>query len=185
MVLDPQANGPAAKAGIESGDVITSVNGEVVKDPRDLARTIGSRAPGANVKLNVLHKGRDETVILTLGPLPATQEANADSAHGSDIPRLGLTDAPASSVAGAGKIGVLVTDVDPKSAAADRGVKEGDVILEVAGSASGSLAASGGGLQGDKNALRAVRPTMSKPSNGISSRGSFVSDAGIAARASS
>ncbi len=133
MVVDPQADGPGAKAGIESGDVITSVNGEVVKDPRELARTIGSLAPGANVKLNVLHKGKDEAINLTLGQLPATQEANADSAHGSDVPRLGLTVAPASSVAGAGKTGVVVTDVDPKSAAADRGVKEGDVILEVAG----------------------------------------------------
>jgi serine protease Do len=65
--------------------------------------------------------------------LPATQEANADSDHGSDVPRLGLTVAPASSVAGAGTNGVVVTDVDPKSAAADRGFKEGDVILEVAG----------------------------------------------------
>jgi serine protease Do len=133
MVLDPQANGPAAKAGIESGDVITSVNGEVVKDPRELARTIGSLAPGANVKLNVLHKGKDEAINLTLGQLPATQEANANPARGSDVPRLGMTVAPASSVAGAGKAGVIVTDVDPKSAAADRGVKEGDVILEIAG----------------------------------------------------
>jgi serine protease Do len=133
MVLEPQANGPAAKAGIESGDVITSVNGEAVKDPRELARTIGSLAPGADVKLNVLHQGKDEAVNLTLGQLPATQEANADSARGSDVPRLGLTVAPVSSVAGAGKTGVVVTDVDPKSAAAERGFKQGDVILEVAG----------------------------------------------------
>ena len=51
----------------------------------------------------------------------------------ADVPKLGLTVAPASSVAGAGKEGVVVTDIDPKSAAADRGFKEGDVILEVAG----------------------------------------------------
>ena len=49
------------------------------------------------------------------------------------MPRLGLTLAPADSVAGAGKDGVVVTEVDPKSAAAERGFKEGDVILEVAG----------------------------------------------------
>lgn len=136
LVLEPQANGPASKAGIESGDVITSVNGEAVKDPRELARTIGSLPPGNAVKLNVLHKGKDEAVNLTLGQLPAVQEANAEPRHdsqGADVPRLGLTVAPASSVAGAGKTGVVVTDVDPKSAAADRGVKEGDVILEVAG----------------------------------------------------
>src|SRR6267378_3542434 len=133
LVAEPQANSPAAKAGIESGDIITAVNGQSIKDARELARTVGSLAPGSAVKLNVLHKGKNEAVNLTLGQLPATQEANADPAHGSDVPLLGLTVAPASSVAGAGKNGVVVTDVDPKSAAADRGFKEGDVILEVAG----------------------------------------------------
>ena len=53
--------------------------------------------------------------------------------RGTDVPKLGMTVAPANSVAGAGKEGVVVTEVDPKSAAAERGFKEGDVILEVAG----------------------------------------------------
>jgi serine protease Do len=141
LVAEPQANGPAAKAGIESGDVITAVNGESVKDARELARTIGGMAPGSAVKLNVLHKGEDKVINLTLGQLPNTVEAKADndndngrnSSRGADVPKLGLTVAPAASVAGAGKEGVVVTDVDPKSAAAERGFKEGDVILEVAG----------------------------------------------------
>jgi serine protease Do len=141
LVAEPQANGPAAKAGIESGDVITAVNGETVKDARELARTIGSLSPGSAVKLNVLHKGQDKVVNLSLGQLPNTLEAKADTdngdkggaPHGTDVPRLGLTLAPANTVAGAGKDGVVVTDVDPKSAAAERGFKEGDVILEVAG----------------------------------------------------
>src|SRR5882724_1550058 len=141
LVAEPQANGPAAKAGIESGDVITSVNGESVKDARELARTIGGLAPGATVKLNVLHKGQDKVVNLTLGQLPNTVEAKADTdndsgkgaSKGTDVPKLGMTVAPANSVAGAGKDGVVVTEVDPKSAAAERGFKEGDVILEVAG----------------------------------------------------
>jgi serine protease Do len=142
LVAEPQANGPAAKAGIESGDVITAVNGETVKDARELARTIGGLAPGAAVKLNVLHKGKDTIVNLTLGQLPNSLEAKADDPdksdrdtkkRGSDVPKLGLTLAPADSVAGAGKDGVVVTEVDPKSAAAERGFKEGDVILEVGG----------------------------------------------------
>jgi serine protease Do len=142
LVAEPQANGPAAKAGIESGDVITAVNGESVKDARELARTIGNLAPGNAVKLNVLHKGQDKVVSLTLGQLPNSVEAKADTGNGdqgsvaprgTDVPKLGLTVAPANSVAGAGKDGVVVTEVDPKSAAAERGFKEGDVILEVAG----------------------------------------------------
>ena len=146
LVAEPQANGPAAKAGIESGDVITAVNGETVKDARELARTIGGIAPGTAVKLNVLHKGADKLVNLTLGQLPNTIEAKADNdnndrggvTRGTDVPKLGLTVAPANSVAGAGKEGVVVTEVDPKSAAAERGFKEGDVILEVAGKTVGS-----------------------------------------------
>ena len=140
LVAEPQKDGPAAKAGIESGDVITAVNGETVKDARELARTIGGMAPGATVKLNVLHKGQDKVVNLTLGQLPNTVEAKADNdedgkgaTRGTDVPKLGLTVAPANSVAGAGKEGVVITEVDPKSAAAERGFKEGDVILEVAG----------------------------------------------------
>src|SRR5712691_11715817 len=141
LVAEPQANGPAAKAGIESGDVITAVNGETVKDARELARTIGALAPGNAVKLNVLHKGQDKVINLTLGQLPNSVEAKADTDNsdkggatkGTDVPKLGLSLAPANSVAGAGKDGVVVTEVDQKSAAAERGFKEGDVILEVAG----------------------------------------------------
>ena len=147
LVAEPQASGPAAKAGIESGDVITAVNGETVKDARELARTIGGIAPGTAVKLSVLHKGQDKVINLTLGQLPNTLEAKADTdngdrgggARGTDVPKLGLTLAPANSVAGAGKEGVVVTDVDPKSAAAERGFKEGDVILEVAGKSVASV----------------------------------------------
>jgi serine protease Do len=140
LVAEPQTNGPAAKAGIESGDVITAVNGEPVKDARELARTIGGLAPGNAVKLNVLHKGQEKVINLTLGQLPNTVEAKADldkdsakPSRGTDVPKLGMTVAPANSVAGAGKDGVVVTEVDPKSAAAERGFKEGDVILEVGG----------------------------------------------------
>jgi serine protease Do len=143
LVAEPQAGGPAAKAGVQSGDVITQVNGKPVKDARELARTIGGLAPGESVKLGVIHKGQDKTLSMTLGELPgpdklAKADRNQDdgdkATRGSvKVPNLGLTLAPASSVAGAGKEGVVVTDVDPNSPSAERGLKEGDIILEVAG----------------------------------------------------
>ena len=140
LVADPQKDGPAANAGIDSGDVITAVNGQPVKDARELARIIGSIAPGSSAKLDVLHKGKSKVVSLTLGQLPNAQEAKADvdaegkgAPHGTDVPRLGMTVAPAGKVDGAGKEGVVVMNVEPTSAAADRGLKKGDVILEVAG----------------------------------------------------
>src|SRR3974390_1210866 len=56
LVSEPQPNSPAVKAGIQSGDVIVSVNGHAVKDARDLARQIGTMAPGSTAKLSVWRK---------------------------------------------------------------------------------------------------------------------------------
>jgi serine protease Do len=136
LVAEPQANGPAAKAGIEAGDVITAVNEQPVKDARDLAKKIGSLAPKTTAKLTVLHKGSEKTISLTLGELPNTKEARAtseDSDSGADLGKLGLTLAPAARVTGAGALGVVITGVDASGVAADRGFSTGDVIIEVAG----------------------------------------------------
>ena len=136
LVAEPQANSPAQKAGIEAGDVITSVDGKEVKDARDLAKKIGALAPKSSVKLTVLHKGAEKTLTLTLGELPNTKEARAsagDSDSGADVGKLGLTLAPAARVAGAGAEGVVVTGVESGGVAADHGFSTGDVIIEIAG----------------------------------------------------
>jgi len=141
LVAEPQSGSPAAKAGIESGDVIVSVNGAAVKDARDLAKKIGAQVPGENVKLTVFRKGAEKTMTLTLGTLPNEREARAtprgqgSERSGNAVPQLGLSLAPAASVSGAGSQGVAVTDVDTDGPAAERGFKAGDVILEVAGQA--------------------------------------------------
>jgi serine protease Do len=136
LVAEPQKGSPAVKAGIESGDVITAVDGKPVKDARDLAKKIGAMPPKTSVKLAVLHKGSEKTIALTLGEMPASKEARADTSapdSGADIAKLGLTLAPAARVAGAGSEGVVVTGVDSSGVAADHGFSTGDVILEVAG----------------------------------------------------
>jgi serine protease Do len=137
MVDEPQKDSPAAKAGIESGDVITAVNGNAVKDARDLARTIGMMAPDTEIKLDIMRGGQPKTVSLTLAQMPTDQrQANADDGnarHPSGVPHLGLQVAPASDVAGAGGKGVVVTAVDPDGPAAERGFQTGNVILDVGG----------------------------------------------------
>jgi serine protease Do len=138
LVAEPQADSPADKAGVKSGDVILSVDGAPVKDARSLARTISAMAPGTSVRLGILHNGKEETKTLTLGELPKERQARADTneeheTSGSNIPKLGLSLAPASKVAGSGDEGVVVTSVDPGGPAADRGFKTGDVILDVGG----------------------------------------------------
>jgi serine protease Do len=140
LVAEPQAGSPAVKAGIKSGDVIVSVNGQPVKDARSLARTISGMAPGTTVKLGILHNGKEDAVSVTLGELPKERQARADNDEqretpSSDVPKLGLSLAPASKVEGSDGTGVVVTGVDPSGPAADRGFKTGDVILEVGGKA--------------------------------------------------
>ena len=117
--------------------MIAKVNGNEVKDARDLAKRIASMAPGTSVKLDVLRKGSEKSVTVTLGELPTQQEARASADEqddsGNRVGRLGLTVAPADRVAGSNAEGLVVTNVDPSGIAADHGFKTGDVILEVAG----------------------------------------------------
>ena len=77
LVAMPEAGGPAAKAGIKAGDVITAVNGTAVKDGRGLAQTIAGLAPGTSVTLDVLRDGKSNTMTLTLGDMPQQQNPPA------------------------------------------------------------------------------------------------------------
>jgi serine protease Do len=132
LVAEPQADGPAAKAGIESGDVITVVNGKDISDSRDLARTISGMSPGTASHITVMRKGQEKTFNVMAGTLPEQREANAapeaPRQSGTNVPELGITVTPQRS-----GNGVAVSKVDPDGTAADRGVKNGDVILEAAG----------------------------------------------------
>ena len=135
IVDQPMAGSPAAKAGIQAGDVITAVNGKKIKNARDLARTIGMMAPQSSAKLTVLHNGNQKTLTVTLAKLASNNDHKAGnqdkSASNSSVPKLGLTLAPANDVAGAGKEGVAVVGVNPNGPAAAQGFQEGDVILQV------------------------------------------------------
>jgi len=137
LVSEPQHDSPAAKAGIQSGDVITTVDGTPVHDARELARRIGTMNPGASVKLGLFHDGQEKTVTLTLGTLPnekhAANEDHEQPLPDSDVPKLGLKLAPGSKAAGSDGRGVVVTAVDPNGIAADHGFQVGDVILDVGG----------------------------------------------------
>ncbi|MFZ0837758.1 MAG: Do family serine endopeptidase, partial [Xanthobacteraceae bacterium] len=137
LVAEPQANSPAVKAGIKSGDVITKVNGDAVKDARALARKISTLSPGATANLTIVRGGKEQAIAVPLGEMPKERQAMAGTQDrevpGADVPKLGLSLAPANQVAGSNGEGVVVTQVDPNGPAAERGFKTGDVILDVGG----------------------------------------------------
>jgi serine protease Do len=137
LVSEPQADGPAAKAGILSGDLIQSVNDQEVKNSRDLAKRIAAIKPGSTVKLGILRNGSQKTVSLTVAKMPNETVAKNESSKGNSegAAPLGLTVVPADTVAGKGGRGVVVTDIDPDGPAAESGIRTGDVILDVSGKA--------------------------------------------------
>lgn len=135
LISQPQHGAPAELAGLKSGDVVVALNGEKIDGPRDLARRVALLGPKKSVDLTYLRSGAEKTVKLTLGLLPDEKEARADvetGKGGAEVAGLGVEVAPASE-AGAGREGVVVTGIDPNSTAAQKGLRQGDVIVEAAG----------------------------------------------------
>ncbi|WP_256752847.1 Do family serine endopeptidase [Mesorhizobium sp. Mes31] len=133
LVSSAQDDGPGKKAGITAGDVITQVDGKDVASPKELARLIGAYTPGKPVEVTVWRDGKSETLKVDLGKLPASdKQASADQqqpaapASSDTLANLGLTVTKSEN----GK-GLVVTDVDPDSDAADRGIQPGDIIVAV------------------------------------------------------
>jgi serine protease Do len=148
LVGEVNPNTAAAKAGIREGDVILDFNGKKVSDSRNLQLLVAQTAPGTKVNLRVLHADSNKTPVektytITLAELP--QETMAARGHanpeggtqqGTDaLDGVEVTDlVPAArrqleiprTVQGA-----LVVNVDPGSKAADGGLSQGDVILEI------------------------------------------------------
>ena len=123
---------PAAKAGVETGDVILSVNGKPVNEARDLSRTIASLSAGSTANLQIWRDGKRQDISVTIGKMSDKPASEASQQSGStEMSKLGLRLAPGSTAEG-GK-GVSVVGVEPGSTASDKGFKAGDVIAEVAG----------------------------------------------------
>lgn len=134
LVVAPQAGSPGEKAGIKQGDVVTAVNGDPVKDPRDLARRIAAFAPDTTVDVSLWRDGKATEVKVKLGELPADQSASAETENNAapapeaeqELSSLGLSVRPAD-----GGKGLAIVDVDPDSDAADKGLKSGETITSV------------------------------------------------------
>ena len=136
LVQSVEAGGPADKAGVEAGDIITRVDGKVVEKSGDLPRIVGGTRPGAKTTLQIFRRGATKELTATVGEFEAerpTRRAQAESPGTAPVKSaLGIT---ASDLTEAQKRelkvkgGVRVDAVD--GAAARAGLREGDVILSV------------------------------------------------------
>ncbi len=146
LVAGVDDKGPAKPAGIEPGDVIVKFDGHDIKDMRDLPRIVADTAVGKDVTVVVIRKGNEETKTVRLGrledgdkPTPAAVKKDAGPSEKSVVQKtLGLELSNMSDdLRKKYKIkdsvkGVVITGVDANSAAFDKRLTAGDVIVEVA-----------------------------------------------------
>jgi serine protease Do len=139
LVSNVEDGGPAARAGIEQGDVITEYNGKPIADSNQLRNDVSSTTPGSTVSLKVFRNGRTETLQAKLGELALKREKSDSSSESRADGRFGLGVQPLTPAlaeeAGVprGTRGVIVMEVDPSGIAAESGIQEGDVIEKVNG----------------------------------------------------
>lgn len=146
LIAGVEDKGPAKPAGIEPGDVVIKFDGKEIKEPKDLSRVVADTAVGKEVDVVIIRKGAEETRKVTLGRLEDTDKA-VPAAVKKDEPApekpvtqkaLGLDLATLSKdLRGRYKIkdsvkGVIITNVDSASDAADKRLSAGEVIVEVA-----------------------------------------------------
>ncbi|MEO1205718.1 MAG: Do family serine endopeptidase [Pseudomonadota bacterium] len=163
LVSEVTPNGPAFEYGIETQDAILTVAGEDIADSRDLARKIAEFSPGSTVDVGVWRDGENKKVDVKLGRFPsssaelaALQRGDAPKKRPTELQQLGLA---LKAVGGEGDEdpGVRITSVDVESDAARKGLKEGDVILEVQGV---EVASAEDVVKGIKRAKDKKRPAV-------------------------
>lgn len=137
LITEITANGPAAASGLKSQDAILQIDKDKIADSRDLARRIAELSPNTDVDVKVWRNNSEQVVKVKLGTFPGGKEDPAKpetvkpSSKSIDLEQLGLTVLPAR-VSG-NKDGVVIAEVKAGSDAALKGLKAGDVILEVGG----------------------------------------------------
>jgi serine protease Do len=140
LVGQVEADSPAARGGLRAGDVVTQVGDRAVANPRDLARAIGDARPGSEVKLSVQRDGAAQEVRVTLAELRDGQAAGGKpAAEAENRGAVGVALAPITPQARqqlnlpANAVGAVIAGIRPESPAAEAGLRQGDVIVGVAG----------------------------------------------------
>jgi serine protease Do len=137
LVTDVIAGSPAARNGLLKGDIILEINGQPLEDSRSLSLKISMTPPGTLVRMKVFRDGRELELTATLTELQEKAVAAEPPRPDTTGPRFGLTVEPLTS-----RIlrelglppdtqGVIISDVEPGSAAEEAGLRFGDIIQEV------------------------------------------------------
>jgi serine protease Do len=142
MIAGLTDDGPAAQAGLEPGDVVLAFDGRNIATMRDLPRVVAEAKIGSTVDVQIFRDGETLTRKITVAQLQ--EESAAEAAPAEEKPELAETVVLGLGLASLnddlrrrfnvaeGLSGVIVIEVDPLSAAAERGVQPGDVIVQVA-----------------------------------------------------
>jgi serine protease Do len=144
-IADVSANSPASKAGLQAGDVITSLNGKQVDDVQIFRGEVAAMMPGQTANLGIFRNGKEIQVPVTLGNASNTPAGGGDDQDNDNglqgngekgaIPGVsvqGLTpDLRQQLRVPEGTQGVIITDLDADSAAAQAGLEQGDIVTQV------------------------------------------------------
>jgi Do/DeqQ family serine protease len=120
VIVEVAAGGPAERAGLRRGDVVTHVNGRTIKSSADLRNQIGMLAPGESVELQVVRGAQTQTIRARIESVSAGQARGAEA-----VPEL------AGAAVGDSEAGVVVVTVEPNSPAFGHGLRQGDIIAGV------------------------------------------------------
>ena len=139
LVAEVTPDSPAAQAGLERGDVILEYGATAIEDLRALTRAVGDTDPGSKTKVLVWRGGSEQALEVEIGRMPTEDQVMAmapDRPEETDTPKLGVMLAKLTPEAReeldlpADVEGVVITDVQPGSPAAEKGLQQGDVIIE-------------------------------------------------------
>ncbi|PWG65526.1 DegQ family serine endoprotease [Sediminicurvatus halobius] len=154
LVAQVAPGSAAARAGLESGDVITAVNGQAINNANDLANAIGLLRVGTEVEITFLRDGRERRVTAVVED-PASGSVSAERLHPA-LAGARFSELDERSPLFGEVRGVLVTGVEPGSRAA-RYLREGDVILSVNREPVPNLAAFRRAVRGAERLLLNIR----------------------------
>lgn len=135
LVSNVIKNAPAKKAGIKRGDVIVSVNGEKIENPRQLSMTAADLKPGSTARVGIIRDGEKREVELKVAKLPGPKEEVAKATKPALQKQLGiegqnLTPELKKQIGAKAEQGVVISRILPDSPAALAGLRRGDVIIE-------------------------------------------------------